>query len=265
MLAEKAERNRDNVSRTTSYLELYALCRAHGVELPWVLMAHLVSRNAGYLMTDLAAERASALFTREARTDLFLFLERANYLIFDDAWEHVAHHALGRTRALGSRTPRFVREAWARYEAAAEGGVTAALERALVLDLVTNEQNLIEHRVVHHPRFERARAMVAFFEEAGSDGPVTLPLTTARIRVGTFADLDKRIEAGRRIFDEVLAPREGRDAIFAWAAATEHTGSRAAYKEGASSRTLREAWPASEVLALWPGVHDAAEPDPTWP
>ena len=47
MLSERDARNRDNISRTTSYLELYAFARERGIELPWVLMAHLVSRNAG--------------------------------------------------------------------------------------------------------------------------------------------------------------------------------------------------------------------------
>ncbi len=265
MLAEKDVRNRDNVARTESYLELYALARAHGVELPWVLMAHLVSRNAGYLMTDLApGGRAASFFTRDALDELFLFLERANYLIFDDAWHHVMHHALGRTGALDARTPRFMREAWGRYEDATAGGVTAAAERALVMDLVTNEQNLIEHRVVHNARFERARAMVAFFEEAGIDGPVVLPVTAARIRVGNFARLERRIEAGKRIFDEGLAETHARSAIFAWAAATRHTGSRAAYKEGASDVGLREGWPVERVRGLWRGVHGAPEADPTW-
>ena len=51
-LDELDERNTDNVSRTESYLALYQALRADGVELPWILMAHLVSRNAGYLMSD---------------------------------------------------------------------------------------------------------------------------------------------------------------------------------------------------------------------
>jgi hypothetical protein len=265
MLAEKDARNRDNVSRTESYLELYALCRAYGVELPWVLMAHLVSRNAGYLMTDLAETRAGSLFTREALDELFSFLERANFLIFDDAWHHAVHHTLGRASALDERTPRFMREAWARYEDAAAREITPALERQLVLDLVTNEQNLIEARVVHNARFARARAMIAFFEDAQVDGAIVLPLTRARIRVGAFAKLEKRIDAGRRIFDEVLAERAGRDAMFAWAVAHPHTGSRTAYKSDADARTLREAWPLEQVLRLWPEVHGAQEKDPAWP
>jgi hypothetical protein len=265
MLEEKDARNRDNVARTESYLELYALCRAYGVELPWILMAHLVSRNAGYLMTDLAKTPAGSFFTREALDELFLFLERANFLIFDDAWHHVVHHALGGVRQLDARTPRFMRDAWGRYELEAAGEITPALERSLVLDLVTNEQNLIESRVVHNTRFARARAMIAFFEDAQVDGAVVLPLTLARIRVGAFAQLEKRIDAGRRIFDEVLAERRGRDAIFAWAVAHPHTGSRRTYKSDADTRTLREAWPVEHVMKLWPEVHGAAGEDSAWP
>jgi len=265
MLDEKETRNQDNVSRTESYLELYALCRAYGVELPWVLMAHLVSRNAGYLMTDLALDRAASFFTREALDELFLFLERANFLIFDDAWSHVVHHALGRAPAPGDRTPRFIREAWCRYETASSLGITPSLERALVVDLVTNEQNLIESRVVHNPRFARARAMIAFFEQVDAGGSVVLPLTRARIRVSAFAELDQRIEAGRRIFDEVLAEKAAREAIFAWAVAHPHTGSRAAYRRGADPKTLREVWPSAHLRELWSGVHAPQELDPTWP
>jgi len=74
MLSERDARNRDNVSRTTSYLELYAFARERGIELPWVLMAHLVSRNAGYLMTDLgvALREPDNVFTEDATFTLHI-------------------------------------------------------------------------------------------------------------------------------------------------------------------------------------------------
>ncbi len=266
-LSERAARNRDNVSRTKSYLELYALARERGVELPWLLMAHLVSRNAGYLMTDLgvALRDPKNVFTAEATRDLFCFLERANFLIFDDAWHHVLHHLLGRTRSLGEETPRFMREAWARYEEAASDGVSAEIERTLVLDLVQNEQNLIERRVVHNPRLSRALAMITFFEGIGHEAPIVLPRTDARITVGGFASLERRIDTGRRIFDVVLAPREDRAEIFAWASAHEHTGSRRVYTRPRHPATLREVWPEDAVKALWSDIHSPAEHDPRWP
>jgi hypothetical protein len=266
MLSERDERNRDNVSRTTSYLELYTLARENGVEMPWVLMAHLVSRNAGYLMTDLgvALREPDNVFTEDATRELFGFLERANFLIFLDAWHHLLHHLLGRTNALGDETPRFMREAWRAYEGAVARGVDATLERGLVLDLVNNEQNLIERRVVHHPRFDRARAMVAFFEGVGREAPMVLPITDERIVVGGFAKLDRRIETGRRIFDAVLADRARRDEIFAWATHRPHTGSRSVYtKKTRHAATLRDVWPVDRARAL--GVHEAMEHDPRWP
>jgi hypothetical protein len=265
MLSERDARNRDNVSRTTSYLELYGLAREHDIEMPWVLMAHLVSRNAGYLMTDLgvALREPDNVFTEDATRELFCFLERANFLIFRDAWHHLLHHLMGRTSALGDETPRFMRDAWLRYEMMM-GLVDSALERSLVLDLVNNEQNLIEMRVVHHPRFDRARAMVAFFEGVGREAPIVLPITAERIVVGGFAKLERRIDTGRRIFDTVLADRARRDEIFAWAKERPHTGSRSVYTTKTRHQaTLRDVWPYDRVTPL--GVHEAPEPDPRWP
>ncbi len=265
LLAELGERNQDNVARTASYLELYALTRETGRELPWILMAHLVSRNGGYMMSDVAFARASgqSAFTHAALEELFLFLERANYLIFFDAWYHVLHHLLGRSTE-AARATRFTQAAWLRYEAAAADVVTPALERALVEDLVTNEQRFIEHRVVHHSRFERARAIVGVLESVGGEGPLIFPGCEAKIKVGGFALVKKRIAAGMRIFDEILANRDWREEIFRWALAHPHSGSRAVYG-GLPSPTIANAWPVNEVRALAGTIHDVPEPDPSWP
>ena len=129
-------------------------------------MAHVVSRNAGYLMTNLAERPGAApMFTRDALDEMLLAfpLVPQNFLIFHDAWVHVLMHLLGAHAELAPPTPRFVKDAWLRYEDASRGGVDAALERALVLDLVTNEQHLIEHRAVNHPRLSAPPAPVVGF------------------------------------------------------------------------------------------------------
>src|SRR5438094_9529829 len=114
MWSELAERNRDNISRTESYLELYAWTREHPPELPWLFMAHLVSRNAGYMMTDLARNLAGKPgddpTMRAPMRTLFLLLERGNFLIFWDAWHHTIATLLGEPLA-GPRTPRFMIDA----------------------------------------------------------------------------------------------------------------------------------------------------------
>jgi hypothetical protein len=269
--AELAERNGDNVSRTASYLELYAWTREHGPELPWLLMAHLVSRNAGYLMTDLARQLAGPAgqdaAVAEAMRTLFVLLERGNFLIFYDAWHHVLAYLAGDHDELRPpRTPVFMCEAWRRYDRE-RTTPSATLERQLVLDLVHNEQNLIERRAVHHPDLAPGLRLLALIEASGRERPMVFPEVgdpLSEIRVGGFAHLEKRIATGRRIFDEVLADRARRDAIFAWAMAHPHTGSREVYG-GRPGRGVREAWPVAKVRALWAHVHADPDPDPDYP
>jgi hypothetical protein len=256
-LDELDERNTDNVSRTQSYLELYAHLRERGIDLPWILMAHLVSRNAGYLMSDLRRMIDKGDQTGGAMENLFLLLERANWLIFHDAWHHLLSHLLDRPLE-SPRVPRFMIDAWARHAAAPD-------ERTLVLDLVHNEQNLIERRAVHHDVLAPGARLLDLIERAGREKPLHFPIDDApAITVGGFAQLARRIDAGRRIFDEVLADRGRRDALFAWARAHPHTGDRAIYG-GKPGPTVRDAWPVSAVRALWSGVHAPMEPDPLYP
>jgi hypothetical protein len=258
-LEDLEARNRDNITRTASYLELYAYAR----DLPWVLMAHLVSRNTGYLFGDLATrieqrrkkgDDASA----DAMETLALLLERGNRVIFDDAWRHVIGH-LRRRQGLpaiaGTETTQFMTAAWARYER--DGG-----ERQLVLDLVHNEQNVIERRVVHNERFAPGLRFLQLIEMSGREGPLHFPNVLTEIRVGGFAELNLRIEAGRRIFDEVVGPH--RDALFAWAMEHEHTGSRAAYG-GPETPRVRDAWPPSRFVARDAAIHAPLEADPLFP
>jgi len=269
MLSELDARNQDNVARTASYLELYAFTREHPPDLPWLLMAHVVSRNGGTMMTDVAGSlaRRDGVFSAAALESLFLLLERANYLIFYDAWWHVTHHLLGRSADLAvPRVPSFVAtQCWPAYERGTRGAavVTPELERQLVRDLVTNEQSFIERRVVHHPRFAAALAIVGFLESIGRDAPLVLPCTDASIKVGRFAALARRVDTGWRLFDEVLADRARRERIYAWACEHPHTGSRAVYG-GRASPTIREAWPVDRVRAMWSGIHAPPEPDSSW-
>ncbi len=261
MWSELAARNRDNVSRTDSYLELYAWTRAHPPELPWLFMAHLVSRNAGYMMTDLARNLAGkagsdATLAPPMRT-LFLLLERGNFLIFWDAWHHTIATLLGEPLT-SPRTPRFMIDAWARWRRGESD------ERRLVLDLVHNEQHLIEHRVVHHEHLRQGRLLLDLIEAGGREKPLVFPHSDSEIKVGGFAQLARRIATGERIFDEVLADRAQRDRMFAWALAHPHTGSREIYG-GKPGPTLREAWPVEVVAAMWDGIHADPEPDPSYP
>lgn len=257
LLAELTERNRDNVTRTSSYLTLFALTREAQQEHPWLLMAHLVSRNAGEMMTGLRhrLEDERRGFSEAGLEQLFLFLERANFIIFYDAWWHVCMQLLGRDEQLQPpRTPTFIKTAYQRQRNQLE-------ERALVLDLVINEQNLIEHHVVHHPSYKTALALIGFFEFVGADKPLRLGEVETGIRVGRFASLEHRIRTGQRLYDEHLCQQATRQALFTWATAHPHSGEAA---QRGRRLTLRDAWPVEAVLRLDPKIHAPPAYDPRW-
>ncbi len=77
-----ARLNRNNVTRTQAYLDFYL----KHPEVHWSFLAHMVSRNGGWNMTDLKASHISNLLSYEKASILFRFLEKANHLIFQDAY-----------------------------------------------------------------------------------------------------------------------------------------------------------------------------------
>lgn len=79
---ETAVLNRNNITRTQAYLAFYN----RNPEIHWAFLAHMVSRNGGYHMTDLKSSNMTHLLDRAERQKFFLFLERANSAIFADAF-----------------------------------------------------------------------------------------------------------------------------------------------------------------------------------
>lgn len=74
--------NKNNVTRTKAYLDFY---QAHP-EIHWAFLGHMVSRNGGWNMTDLRGDLLSGLLTKNEKKSYFAFLERGNWLIFQDAY-----------------------------------------------------------------------------------------------------------------------------------------------------------------------------------
>ena len=74
--------NKNNVTRTKAYLDFY---KRHP-EIHWAFLGHMVSRNGGWNMTDLKGGFLSRLLTKKEANAFFNFLERGNWLIFQDAY-----------------------------------------------------------------------------------------------------------------------------------------------------------------------------------
>ncbi|TKI80501.1 DUF2515 domain-containing protein, partial [Bacillus wiedmannii] len=74
--------NMDNISRTQSYQEYYV----RNSEIRWAFLASMVSRNAGWNMTDLKGRYYATVLPQKVKKHLFLTYEEANWIIFLDAF-----------------------------------------------------------------------------------------------------------------------------------------------------------------------------------
>nr|WP_269148260.1 DUF2515 family protein [Paenibacillus glucanolyticus] len=91
-----ANANRSNVTRTQAYYD----CYKSYPELHWALLAHMVSRNAGWNMSDLKGGLMSDLTDSQFKNHLYRFLERCNALIFQDAYPQLLLYIHSRKKEL---------------------------------------------------------------------------------------------------------------------------------------------------------------------
>nr|WP_244927368.1 DUF2515 family protein [Priestia filamentosa] len=94
IIKETEKANVDNISRTEAY---YAYFKRHK-EIEWAFLASMVSRNAGWNMCDLEGAYFSFALKKNLRKRLFLTYERANWLIFKDAYPQLLLYELSKKR-----------------------------------------------------------------------------------------------------------------------------------------------------------------------
>ena len=73
--------NKNNVTRTRAYYQFYI----QYPEIHWALLGHMVSRNGGWNMTDLKGIYIREFYQRKINS-YFFFLEKGNWLIFQDVY-----------------------------------------------------------------------------------------------------------------------------------------------------------------------------------
>lgn len=232
--------NRNNITRTHVYWEI---AQTHP-ELHWALLAHAVSRNGGWNMTDLQGEWLPDLMSREERFQFFRFLETANAYIFEDAYPQLLLYIESRRHKepLFHLLPhfhvsRFMKPFWDSFWRTGHSPL-------LTLALIVNEQHYIEERIVRHPYFRekvlnhvlfKAQSLfqlnqVLIPHEATSaqtpTGDTTLSL--CGVVVETFSSLDERIQIGKALYGLLYQP-EVLEGFQRFAAQQRHTGSRADY------------------------------------
>ncbi|RLL48535.1 DUF2515 domain-containing protein [Oceanobacillus piezotolerans] len=223
--------NKDNISRTKAYQQFYV----EYPEIKWAFLASVVSRNAGWNMTDLALPSYQALLGRQERERLFMTYERANWLIFSDAYPQLLIYKLStqEKRPLFQlltyfHVSKFMIKEWLHF------WKTKDRER-LMTSLIINEQNIIEHPVINQPFFSRQvfHKLPYKMQDLFLMSAVILPTKTDELiglYVNRFTNLDKRIQIGKQL-GAILFDYEVFKQIHSFTSSVEHTGSRRDYEK----------------------------------
>jgi hypothetical protein len=234
---ETQKNNKNNVTRTQAYLEIFE----QFPELHWAFLAHMVSRNGGWSMTDLKGELIPHLMDLETVNDFFLFLETCNAYIFQDAYPQLLLYkeSVQRKRNLFHLLPVFhvscfMKPFWDEF-------MLSSRSEILTIALIINEQNYIEKRIVQHPAFKKEVLKTLAFKaqsilqlnqvffpyQRKRFGPTSNSL--AGSTVIDFTSLKERIEIGKKLYAILFGIRDVFEGSHHFATKVKHSGSRADY------------------------------------
>ncbi|KOP66574.1 hypothetical protein AMS62_16045 [Bacillus sp. FJAT-18019] len=255
-----SEANRSNVTRTQAYWD----CYLSYPEIHWALLAHMVSRNAGWNMSDLKGGLMSDLTDPAFKNNLYRFLERCNALIFQDAYPQLLlyMHSRKEGKPLFHLLPHlnvssFMAPFWEQFWQ--DGGSSP-----LTIALIINEQNYIEGRVAKHPFYQRHLLQHALFRthELARLNQIVFPLgdgyvnksdmdktmgqnlpsrPLAGLTLPKFDSVSLRIKTGRSLYALLFGYEEIHRAVLAFAQSTKHQGTRAEYWPALFTPTVDQA------------------------
>jgi hypothetical protein len=144
ILNETKAQNVDNISRTKAYERFF---RTYP-EIKWAFLASIVSRNAGWNMTDLTIHPFRTLLGERERNHLFLTYDRANWLIFSDAYPQLLVYQFSKKfqkplfHLLAQfKVSEFMVKEWNHFWKTKD-------EYRLMAALIINEQQVIDESVI---------------------------------------------------------------------------------------------------------------------
>lgn len=222
-----SELNLNNVTRTEAYFDVY---QKHP-EIHWAFLGHMVSRNGGWNMTDLKGDLLTRLLTKKEREDFFTFLERGNWLIFQDAYPQflLYSESIERKKPLFNLLPylnisTFMETIWNYFWRVPDTYI-------LTMALIINEQNYLEKRVIQNPIYQKAVLTTMEFklQDVLSFNHILFPYRKKSLAGQTlhqFQSLHERILLGKRLYNVLFQKKE---LFVQWAKVHRHTGSRKDY------------------------------------
>ncbi|RFU68459.1 DUF2515 domain-containing protein [Peribacillus saganii] len=223
--------NLDNISRTKAYAQFFD----QHPSIKWAFLASMVSRNAGYNMCDLEGKWLKKGLPRPYRYTLFLTYERANWLIFEDAFPQLLLYHY--STELG--TPMFhlckyfsisyfMEKAWSYFWNERD-------EQRLVYSLIINEQNIIQEPVINQLFYRKHvfHSAVYLLQDLLHFSIVLFPTLNGELygaSVSKFSKLESRIELGKKLSAILFSP-ELFPQFLKFSSTIEHTGSRFDYEQ----------------------------------
>ena len=225
--------NKNNVTRTKAYLDFYKTFP----EVHWAFLGHMVSRNGGWNMTDLKGELLSALLAEKEQQSFFSFLERGNWLIFQDVYPQflIYKESVMRKRSLFHllscfQISTFMETIWNHFLRHNDCYI-------LTIALIINEQSYLEKRVIENPLFKKEVLDTLKFklQELFSFTFILCPYwSKGKMRLAGqvlrhFDSLNERIELGKRLYTLLFQNKVGFNLFLEWANSRLHTGSRQDY------------------------------------
>nr|WP_245705173.1 DUF2515 family protein [Alteribacillus persepolensis] len=228
--------NVNNVTRTQAYFDFFL----QHPEIHWALLGHMVSRNGGWYMTDLKGDLLTRLLSEKEQQHFFFFLERGNWLIFQDVYPQflLYQHSLKTSSNLFYLLPFFdvsifMETMWNYFWKYRD-------RYLLAIATVINEQSYLEKRVIQHPHFKKTvlntigfklydflrfnHVIFPFHKNKTTDKP---SITGDTLR--HFSSLHERIMLGKRLYSLLFHQTTILQGVLHWANHHPHTGSRKDY------------------------------------
>jgi hypothetical protein len=224
------EHNVNNVTRTKAYLEFYL----HHPEIHWAFLGHMVSRNGGWNMTDIKGEFLPRMLSKKERESFFAFLERGNWLIFQDVYPQflLYEESLKRNKPLFHllsflNISTFMETLWNHFWLNQEPGT-------LTIALIINEQSYLEKRVVQNPLYQKGvlNKFKFILQDLLSFNHILFPFGKRNLAGQTlhqFESLQERIMLGKRLYTVLFKNKDRLKQVLEWAKTHPHTGSRKDY------------------------------------
>lgn len=225
-----AKGNVDNISRTKYYDHFFL---RHS-EIKWAFLASMVSRNAGWNMTDLEGKWLPHCIKKDLRWDIFLTYERANWLIFADAYPQLLIYEASKNEKRSlfyllkefSVSP-FMEMEWERF------WISNNKERLMIAQII-NEQSVIQKPVIDYQftKHDVFHSLPFLLQDWFHFSTVIFPTLEGKLfgySVHQFTKLHERIQLGKQLAWLLFHPHFHHQ-FRQFSELTEHTGSRYDYE-----------------------------------